>query len=518
MEWCHVLFKTNGVKMSSAKNVVDWTKIPTTPFDSIGLVEETNPSYSDFPFSWGEVDELFRVARRYPSSYFKNLKDVRMKAREFTDKYVRPRAVDLEMDVKKDHHHFEWDLMEKACEYRFFSMIIPGAFDGMGLGVLHMAAMAEEIAVGCAGVASTIGVHSAGICCGLVSIDPYLIDKYIKPVAIAEKKGKPVLWGGAVTEPHAGTDIWDEDFIEKAKIVTFAKKVDGGYRLTGRKCFISNGSVCEFVVVVAALDPKDVRGSWTIFLVDTKSEGFSVGRVEHKMGQRASPASELIMEDVFVPDECKLGEDGKGGRYVNIYLAGSRGPVGAIGVGCARRSLECLIDWAKTKKCGHGRMIDQQSIQLTIARMSSEIASARSLYVMSCLACDEIFYDIIGTPINKAGLLALSKFPVSSKLGKSVFKSGLFQKGTAWMLDKIVPDDKLAAISRVATAAKCVGSETGVRISGEVARILGPDAMDPRWPVEKAYRDAKLTMIYEGTNQANNITHFKDMQRTLRRF
>ncbi len=490
---------------------------PTTLFSSITPAEETDAIYSDFPFSWGEVDGLFRLARRYPSSYFRNLTRIRERARAFSDRVIRPRAIEIEKLVSRDHGYFSWDVMEEACKERFFSMIIPEAFDGLGMGVLHMAAMAEELAVGCAGLASTIGVHSAGISCGLISIDAYLLEKYIRPVALAEKRGEPVLWAGAVTEPFAGTDIWDEDFLKKGKIVTFAKKVPGGYRLNGRKVFISNGSVARWIVTAAATDPRSPAESWTIFLVDSESEGFSVGRVERKMGQKASPAAELIMEDVFVPHERQIGEEGKGARYVSIYLAGSRGPVGAIGVGCARRSLECLIDWSKQKKSRGGRMIDQQAIQITIARMSGDIAAARGLYVASCLACDEIFHEIIGGPLQKAALKLTPNGLLLNEGAKRIFSSRLWRGACDWLLDRTVPDDRLAYISRLATAAKRMGSEIGVRVSGEVARVMGPDAYDPRWPVEKAYRDAKLTMIYEGTNQANDITHFKDMARTMRR-
>ncbi len=153
---------------------------PTTIFDDILPVRETKSAYSDFPFSWEEIDNSFRVARRFPATYFRQLQEVRSRAREFTDKYVRPRAVEIDQRVKLDHSYFAWDLMKDACKYRFFSLIIPEAFEGVGGGVLLMAARVEEIAVGCAGVASAIGVHSAGLSCGLLSIDPYILEKYIR--------------------------------------------------------------------------------------------------------------------------------------------------------------------------------------------------------------------------------------------------------------------------------------------------------------------------------------------------
>lgn len=489
---------------------------PTTYFDSIPLARETRSEYGDFPFSWGEIDNLFRLAKKFPRSYFESVIDVRERARAFTERVIKPRAIEIEKEVSRDPNYFAWDIMKEACRERFFSMIIPKAFGGQGLGVLHMAVMAEELAVGCAGIASTIGVHSAGISCGLISLNPYLLARYILPVAVAEKRGEPILWAGAVTEPFAGTDIWDEDFLKLAKIITTAKRVPGGFRLTGRKVFISNGSVARWVVLAGATNPKDIAQSWSAFLVDTTSQGFSVGRVERKLGQKASPAAELILDDVFVPDERLIGVEGAAGRSISIYLAGSRGPVGAIGIGCARGALECLIDWAKRKRCIAGRMIDQQALQLTIARISSEIASARALYVQSCLACDEIFYDLIGGPIKRAIMAIMPSNLFLFPPVASILTSQRYQYLSNWLLNRTVANDRLAFISRLATAAKCIGSETGVRVCGEVARIMGPDAYDPRWPVEKAYRDAKLTMIYEGTNQANNITHFKDLVRTLR--
>ncbi len=342
----------------------DGTEKPTSPFDEIKSADFSEDCYRDFPFSSGEEVSHFKLARRFSNSYYRKLEDTRQRAREFCDKHIRPRAIEIEKKVSRDPLYFDWELMREACKYRFFSMLVPESFDGMGCSALHMATMVEELAVGCAGVASTIGVHSAGISCAMVNMDLGLFEKHIRPIGLQELQGEPELWGGAVTEPNAGTDIWDEDFLDIARIMTIAKKVPGGYRLTGRKCFISNGSVAHKIVVAAALDPKNILESWTGFLVPTDSPGFSVGRVEKKMGQKAGPASELIMEDVFIPDELRLGDEGTAARFITIYLAGSRGPVGAIGTGCARRSLECLIDWAKQKKNKRGRLIDQQALQL----------------------------------------------------------------------------------------------------------------------------------------------------------
>jgi acyl-CoA dehydrogenase len=484
---------------------------PTVPIREIPRPAALSPNLADFPFRMGEVIEQFRMIRSFPAGYFDRVEEMRLKAREFSDRFIRPNALEIEKKVSADPSYFAWDIMKKACDYRFFSIIIPEQFDGCGYSVLHMGVMAEELAVGCAGLASTIGVHSAGISCGLLSADAYILEKYIHPVALAEKRGEPILWSGAVTEPNAGTDIWDEEFLSKAALGTFADKVPGGWKINGKKCFISNGSVSKFTVIAAVTDRKAPAASWSIFLVPTDRKGFSVGRIERKMGQKASPASEQILEDVFVEDELLIGAQGYGPRGVSVYLAGSRGPVGAIGTGCARRSLECLIDWAKQKKNGSGRLIDQQALQLEMASMARDIFFARQAYIASCIACDQIMLGILGSPAIKLALSLIPKFFMRSGIGKTILRSKPVRDYMMNLLFKAAPDDWVNHGSAMATAAKILGSDTGVKVSGRVMEIMGPDSFDPRWPVEKAYRDAKLTQIYEGANGANSITCFKNM-------
>ena len=488
----------------------------TTRLDTIEKPRITHSGVADFPFTAGEIMNHFRLAKRFPGSYFSMAEEIRHRAREFADRYIRPRAVEMDKRISREPLYFDWDLMREACKYRFFSMLIPTQFDGMGCYSLHMAAMVEELAAGCGGCATTIGVHSAGISCGLISLDPHILEKYVRGTALAEIAGEPVLWGGAVTEPAAGTDIWDEDFINLGKIGTFAKKTSDGYVLNGRKCFISNGSVAKYIVVAAALDPKSPLDSWSTFLVPADTDGFSVGRVERKMGQKASPTAELIFEDMFLPKEMLIGVEGRGARYVTIYLAGSRGPVGAIGTGLARRALECLIDWAMNKKTARGRLIDQQAVQLVISKMTKEIEEARAAYVAAALKCDEIFLDIMSNPLVKTMLDTVPHGLYLNPTVVKIAKSG-FAKNFIWnMLSSSAPEDRLAQASSLATIAKIKGSSVGVDVAAEAARIMGHDAADPRWPVEKCWRDAKLTQIYEGTNQANAITLFKDTARTWR--
>ena len=140
---------------------------PTVPISEIPKPAAISPALEDFPFRMGEAIEQFRLIRSFPRRYFDRVEEMRMKAREFSERYIRPNALEIERRASADPAYFAWDIIRKACDYRFLSVFIPEAFEGCGYNVLHIGVMAEELAVGCAGLASTIGVHSAGISCGL---------------------------------------------------------------------------------------------------------------------------------------------------------------------------------------------------------------------------------------------------------------------------------------------------------------------------------------------------------------
>ena len=146
--------------------------------------------------------------------------------------------------------------------------------------------------------------------------------------------------------------------------------------------------------------------------------------------------------------------------------------------------------------------------------MAREIATARNMYVVSALLCDQIFSKILDRPLVKLALNLIPGRLVRTGLGRAVAQSRSVKKLMWGLLSQAADDHTLAHIAGFAAMAKVIGSDAGVRVSGEVMRIMGHDAFDPRWPVEKAYRDAKLTQIYEGTNQANAITQFKSMAGT----
>jgi alkylation response protein AidB-like acyl-CoA dehydrogenase len=481
---------------------------PTTPFDSIRALDSRHENLRDLPFSMGEVFQNATTIKKFPRSYFRKMKKIRRDTAEFREKYILPNIDEIERRNAADPTYFARDIIDKGVPYRFQTLIIPEGFGGPGYLATHIAIMAEELAVGSGGFATTIAVNMAQL---VTLFDPFLFALYAQESLEAERQGRMIIWSGAITEPNAGTDRWDEDFQNGTRADMVATRIDGGYLLNGTKCFTSNGSISERSAISAALDPDNPRDTGCVFVVKTDSPGFTVGHLERKMGQKASVTSEQICEDVFVPDSHRVGVEGNTAKFTTLYLASSRGPVGAIGVGCGRRAMESLVRWASERTNENGRLIDQQALQVTIANMARDLIAARGAYVQACMAFDEVacrllshWYVSLAFKLLPKSLLRTEAF---RKMAQSEAGRRLYSKAVYWAF----PEDKVMHIAGLAANAKVLGSSTGRKVAGEVMRIMGPDAYDPRWGVDRAYRDARLTEIYEGTNQACAITAFKAM-------
>ena len=495
--------------------VLNKDESPITTFESVEPARSSIANLKNLPFSMGEVLENMKTIRKLPRSYFKNMEKMRVRTADFRDKYILPVADEIEKRVAKDPNYFPYDIIKKGAPYKFSTLMIPRALGGPGFFIIHSAIMAEELAAGCGGLATSLAVSSAGSSQVLLAMEPHLIAVYMRESIKAEKQGEPILWSGAVTEPNAGTDRWDEDYQNYNKAGMVAKKVKGGYILNGTKCFVSNGSVSKRAVITGFLDPHNPRETGLLFIVKTDSPGFSVGRVERKMGQKASQTSEQICDNLFVPDSHVIGPLGLVARGTTTYLAASRGPVGAIGVGCGRRALESLVQWASERKNRLGNLLDQQALQMKIAQMTQDIIVARNAYIQACIAFDEMFYGILSRIDIMLALWLIPKFIMRSEPFRKIVQSNLARKFLYRYIEKGFPYDKLMHAAGLAAIAKVVGSTTGRRIAGEVMEIMGPEAADPRWGVDKAYRDARLTEIYEGTNEVCTITIFKSMACSL---
>ncbi len=376
------------------------------------------------------------------------IREIQMYVRQWAQNEAKPLIQKIDI---QEHSDFDWELVRRGARAGLLTKIIPRIYGGDGgvldffrFGTIGAAVFCEELSAVCSGMATLFGAHYLGIMPILIAMDIPLARRLLKPICKSAKTEYPKLCAFAITEPGAGSDVEDYDAGKKAHLSTFAERVQGGYILNGRKQFISNGSVASLITVFASTDKSRGIDAWTCFAVTSDMKGFNVGRIENKMGQRASHAAELIFEDVFVPEENRVGLEGDGWLLNQLTLDSSRGPVGAIAIGGARHAIEICIEYFK-----NNGEINDKYIQMEIADMLQKYESARSLVWRAC-----------GT------------FP---------------------------PLHYLSAM------AKCIASDTAMEICSKAIDLMGEDGIKQKNEVEKIFRDIKLTQIYEGTNQINRL-------------
>ncbi len=428
--------------------------------------------------------------------------------RKFKERFIVPHAHELDRKLLLDPHYHPEEIIKRGCEFRFFSLPVPKFIGGLGGGALHVSLLMEELCSGCGGIANIFGAHYLGLAGVLVSADLYAYGKFVTEIVKGEMEKKPIIFSAAITEPTAGTDVEDRDLLPKAKLVLSAKKLDNGYLLNGRKVFISNGSIADYNLVVCALDRKRPLETFSGFVVPKGTPGFSIGRIELKMGQRACHAAELVFEDCFIPEENRVGMEGDGMLAVELVLSASRGPVGAIATGIARGAYERALDYARNKKTRNGRLIDKQWVQLTLAEMDAMVRKARNAYIQASIFFDRFILNGIMKGFPQIGLL---KRIFESKGFLNFTKRDFFKKRWYEFIKSRIDQKMLYTSFGLSSFAKFSSSDIAVKVCLMAMKILGNEGAEERNLVEKFMRDAKLTQIYEGTNQLNRLTVFKTL-------
>lgn len=318
--------------------------------------------------------------------------------------------------------------------------------------LMPQALKAEEFCAACGGLGLALLAHELGIAPLMISGSLTAILKWMWKIYREINSGEPAIAAFAITEPGAGSDVEDTEGAARASLNCRAKRVPGGWRLSGRKCFISDGAVAKWVTLFAAEQGKGVE-SWTCYLLDKSMPGFSVGRSERKMGQRAADASELILEDVFVPDERVIGEPGAGWAINRNVLNYSRPIVGAIALGIGRGAFEAANAFCRSARLGNKPLIAYQEVQLALADMLMKISAMR---------------------------------------------------GTIWQAVR-----HQYSFQAAGSIAKVFCADTSWEVCNAAMELLGNHAFLHQNRVEKAARDARLTQIYEGTNQINRLAIFE---------
>lgn len=430
-------------------------------------------------------------------------------AREFRREFVDPNALDIERRLIAEPSYVAQDALRAAAGYGFFSMMIPRFFGGGGLPVGAFMIGLEEIAAGCPGIANLIAVHGLGLLTLAGMGDMGKMAEVATTIVKSEREGDPKLLSTAITEPEAGTDVEDVDFLRTARLSSEARKVPGGYELHGTKVFISNGNIAHMHVVVMPTNRKEPVGTMAAFLVETGTPGFAVGRVEHKMGQKACPAAELVFDGCFVPEERRIGSGSFAGRTTEMVLGASRGSVCAFGAGAARGAFEKALSYARTHRVGGSRLIDQQWVRFKLADMQRNVMIARAAYI-EAMFTNELFGLNSLFAANTA--MALTRFVpralFESKPIQRLLASKAASKVTCKLLNAI-DAWKVDTASAFGAAAKLTGTDIGITNCHLALDIMGGDGLRRDLGMEKLFRDAKLLQIYEGTNQLNRIEFFK---------
>jgi acyl-CoA dehydrogenase len=355
-------------------------------------------------------------------------------AREFAEREMRPQAARYDQG-----HDFPEDVMKKAFEVGFLSCTVPSEYGGGGLADFETALVSEELARGCAGMYTTMMANSLAftpiVLFGTDEQKKKFLGPFTKQMAFASY---------CLTEREAGSDT--------SAIKTTAKKVGAEYVINGSKCFITNGGVASLYVVFANAAPEKGARGLSVFCVPRETPGITVGKVEDKMGQRASNTTELFFEDVRVPVSHLLGREGLGFVIAMRTFDKTRAAVGAAGVGIARAALEYAVEYAKTRVQFGKPIASFQSTAFKIAQMAMEVDAARML----------------------------------------VWRA-------AWLMDHGKPCGYQSAM------AKCFGSDVAMRTALEALQIFGGYGYMRDYPIEKLVRDAKLLQIYEGTNEIQRL-------------
>ncbi|MCJ2531051.1 MAG: acyl-CoA dehydrogenase family protein [Candidatus Thermoplasmatota archaeon] len=362
-------------------------------------------------------------------------------AHEFAEREMRPVA--LEYDKKAE---VPWDIIAKAHKLGLTNAYIPEKYGGGGMvGTLSWAMVMEELNWGCAGMAT-------GLIGGGLAVLPIL---YMGTEEQKERflpiftDSKPRLGALGLTEPGAGSDV--------RAIATRAEKEGDEWVLNGTKRFITNGGISDIHVIFAQTDPDLGYFGIRAYVVEKDNPGLKMGKVEDKMGIRASHTAEVILDDCRVPDGNLLGGEKTSWVGAMKTLEMSRPVVASGSIGVARAAYEFALDYARERKAFGKPIAMHQAIAFMLADMKTAIEAARLL----------------------------------------VWKA-------AWMADNEIPANKDAAI------AKLFAADMAMKVTTDAVQIVGGSGYMKDLPVEKWMRDAKVFQIWEGTSQIQRLVISRD--------
>ncbi len=485
--------------------------VPRGP--AVAAVLDREPAPKDFLCG-------LEIAPRMPGVIRRETKQVIALARRFNDRAVRPGALELDRRKHEDPDYLPWEYVHEANRWGLYTLFIPRIFGGRGYNFPALSYMMEELASACTGLANLVGVHYLGVATLCSSWNMRMMNKIMRETAEGERTGEPCLISLAITEPGAGTDVEEVDLLENARVTCQASKVEGGYIVNGRKIFISNGHVSKWHMLICYEDLSKPQDTCIMFGVKNGMKGFSFGRQERKMGQKACPASELIFEDCFIPDENVCFRAAEAGdlkgtrkeltmRVIDSVVSTSRAGVAGFGTGVARGAYEEALRFASETELDGKLMINHEWVQCLLAEMYKNVAVSRLTYVetnhanalygmFKVLQWKPLFYYLkyLPQPVIDRVLAPL----MSSDLATRLFRKINFE----WL-----KDSDWQCTSGWGSLAKFAATDAGVKNGQLALELMGRAGLRHDRGAEKHLRDSKLLQIYEGTNQLNRLNLFK---------
>lgn len=358
-------------------------------------------------------------------------KQIRDLAREFAQKEIAPIAA--EFDARGE---FPRETIMKLGELGLMGIEIPAEYGGAGLDTMCYVLAMEEISKADASHGTIVSVNNSLFCNGLYKFGTKeQKEKYLVPVASGKKIG-----AYSLTEPQSGSDA--------GNMKTRAVLNGDTYTINGRKSWVTSGPVADFIVLFAMVKPELAHKGTAAFMIDTTKEGFARGKVEPKLGIRASATCELFFDNYRVPVSERVGQEGDGFKIAMAILDAGRIGIAAQALGIAQAAFEAAVKYAQEREAFGSKIGDFQAIQWMLADMATRIEAARLLTYNAAL------------------------------------KKTRGEKFT-----------------REAAMAKLYASEAASFVTDCAIQIHGGMGYSKEMPIERYYRDARITRIYEGTSE-----------------
>ena len=340
---------------------------------------------------------------------------------------------------------FPWDVYEALVKADLQAVHIPEAYGGAGADAIATVIVIEEVARACSSSSLIPAVNKLGTVPLLLAASEEVKARYLAPVARGE-----AMFSYALSEPEAGSDA--------AAMKTRAVRSADGYVLNGVKRWITNAGVSKYYTVMAVTEPSAGPAGISAFVLEDGDPGFTFGAPEHKLGIKGSPTRELYFDDCVIPASRLIGEEGNGFRIALSTLDHTRITIAAQALGIAQGALDYALGYVKERKQFGRAIAEFQGLQFMIADMAMKLEAARQLTYAA-----------------------------------------------AARSDRAMAGERVEDLTFFSSACKCLASDVAMSVTTDAVQLLGGYGYVNDYPVERMMRDAKITQIYEGTNQIQRM-------------